>query len=332
MKPMIEDLKPGQTVTSFFRLLAISQREAKNKSPYLAMTLGDRTGQIEAKRWGVALNPVLIPGSIVKIKGIVEEYQGAVQINVEVMRFAVSDDDKVDEADLYECSPYPIDKMWEELRYLIEENCPSAGIYQEIINFILDQNEAAIKIVPAAQKVHHAYRGGLLEHIRSLVMIIIDLPLHYNQQYGLKLDLLIAIACLHDIGKVRELQPDGAGYTTEGSLMGHIVIGIEMVNEACRNLSFPPDDDARLKSLEQARVTLVHCIASHHGSLEFGSPVLPQIPEAIAFHWLDQLDARMNICWSALKKAKGDSAFTERQFFLGQAPIFRGFKETNNAE
>ncbi len=339
MKPMIEDFKPGEEVISFYRVLSISEKQAKNKNPYLAIRLGDRSGEIEARAWQTRLQDGMRAGIIIKARGIVEEYRDDLQLKLDLMRpVRLSnldqgiDADPVDEADLYECSPYDPVEMLAELRQMIEFYIPDdSNIYRLITMEILESCSEELHVAPAAQKVHHAYRGGLLEHIVSLVKLVGGLPNHYEDQYGLRKDLMIAIACLHDIGKVRELKPDGAGYTIEGGLMGHILIGIEMLQKAgefvkgeqARGIpSEVPDSE-----INRAVITLTHCIASHHGTLEHGSPVLPMIPEAIAFHWLDQLDSRMNIAWGALKKAKGEEPFTDRNYFLGNACLFRGWPE-----
>src|SRR6185437_5526874 len=209
-------------------------------------------------------------------------------------------DHEVDLADFFPASERNPDEMWAELRRIVAE-LENEHI-RRLLDAFLDDPEIAPKyrIAPAAKTIHHAFRSGLLEHVLSLCALARRVADHYP---WIDRELLVAGAVLHDIGKIHELSYErGFAYTAEGQLLGHIAIGVRMMAEKLRAFpDFPPE----LRNL------LEHIILSHHGQLEFGSPKTPAFPEALLFHFLDDMDSKME-CMRALlgKEPQSESLFT----------------------
>jgi 3'-5' exoribonuclease len=177
-------------------------------------------------------------------------------------------------------APRPVDEMWAELLARIESVQDPA--LRKLLSAMVQQHGDRLRIWPAARRVHHAYRSGLLEH----VLKIMEVSLFLADQYGARRDLLIAGALLHDIGKLQELSYEtSTDYTIEGNLVGHIVIGVGMLRDAARAQGDVPED---------LLIELQHLILSHHGELEFGSPVKPMTVEAFLLAAVDDLDAKLH--------------------------------------
>jgi 3'-5' exoribonuclease len=263
-------------------------REKKTGEPYLSLSLGDRSGDIDAKMWDnvVDVMETFERDDFVKVKGLIQVYHNRQQLTIHKLRRM--EDGEVDFADYFPASKRNRDEMWMELRRLV------AGMQDRqlkaLIDTILDDPEIARRypLAPAAKQIHHAYLGGLIEHVLSLCHLARLTAGHYP---GVDADLLLTGVVLHDIGKIHELSYDRSfGYSSEGQLLGHMVIGLRIVSDALRQL---PDFPPRLRTL------IEHMIVSHHGKLEFGSPKLPQFPEALLLHYLDDMDSKME-CMRAL--------------------------------
>jgi 3'-5' exoribonuclease len=255
--------------------------------------VGDRTGELEAKMWdnvAEVLN-TFARDDFVRIKGILQIFQNRPQVTVHKM-VRVHDAD-VDFADYFPASERDPIEMFAELRGIVAgmENLHLRGL----LNAFLDDEGLArmYRIAPAAKHVHHAYLGGLIEHVLSLCHLSRLAATHYSY---VDLDLLLTGAVLHDIGKVAELTYDRSfGYSAEGQLLGHIVIGLRLLSDKLRGLvDFPP----------KLRVLIEHMIVSHHGELEFGSPKIPLFPEALLLHHLDNLDSKMECMRSMVANDK----------------------------
>ncbi len=307
----------------FFLLLSRQQRTTKTNKPYLNLILGDKTGQMEGRVWDVS-DPRIYKdverGDIVKARGCVSRFDDRLQMKVDQMRKATADE--VDKTDLLPSTTYDVDDLWRQLRGYVESFTePNLKL---LLKTLLDDPQLAglYRAAPAARQLHHAWLGGLLEHVVSLLNLGDRVAPNYPMLHR---DLLLSGVILHDIGKVRELAWDvGFEYTVEGTLLGHIQMGIEMVEKTIDSLpGFPP----RLKTL------VLHMILSHHGKLEFGSPKLPMIPEALVLNFLDDLDAKMQAVAGEFEKCaregKAPDELTGKVWALDQRQLLntRGWLE-----
>ena len=289
--PYIGNLVPNEVVTAQFLVLSKQIRQKKTGEPYLALHLADRTGDIEAKMWDnvAEVMHTFDRDDFVKVKGLVQVYQSRSQFTVHRLRRL--EEHEVDFTDYFPCSDRDPEEMFVELRGII------ASLGNPHFRALLDSvfNDARVatpfKIAPAAKNIHHACRSGLIEHVLSLCALCRLTASHYKE---IDLDLLIAGAILHDVGKIEELSYSRSfGYSPEGQLLGHIVIGLRIVGAKIDQIpDFPP----------KLRTLLEHLIISHHGELEFGSPKVPVFPEALLLHQLDNLDSKMDAMRSALKR------------------------------
>jgi len=275
----------NQDIVSNFVLVSVSSRDRKQGGSYLALTLADRSGQFEGRMWdGIDEQARLCDaGSYVKVQGTVSKYQGKWQITVKKMRPAAANE--VDPSDFVPTTTRDIPTMWAALR-AYANNFQDADLKRLMNTFFDDPAIAeAYQHAPAARGLHHAWIGGLLEHVLDLVDLCAVVAPHYAE---VNKDLLLTGAMLHDIGKIRELSWGSSfAYTTEGQLVGHISIGMgmlrEKINEISKSKPFP----------EKLRVLVEHMLLSHHGKLEFGSPKLPMTPEALVLSALDDLEAKL---------------------------------------
>jgi 3'-5' exoribonuclease len=280
-EPFIADLAryENQVITAFFAVASRQVRSKKDSSLYFALTLVDHTGQIEARMWETAEAGDFVSGDVVKVRGQVCRYRESLQINIEKIRKA--EPGEFDLGDYVPRTEYDIDELWSKLNGYVE-SFTDPNLKALLRSFLDDPEVAsALKQAPAAKSMHHAWIGGLLEHIVSLLGIA-DLAAKHYQVHR---DLLLTGVVLHDIGKLRELSwGTSFDYTVEGQLLGHITIGIALIDRKIATLpDFPP----------ALRVLVQHLILSHHGKYEFGSPKLPMIPEAVLLHYLDDMDAKM---------------------------------------
>ncbi len=286
--PYLSEVKPNQVFTTTFLVHVKDVRQKKSGEPYLSLLLGDRTGEVDAKMWDNVVEVVdtFERDDFVKVKGVLQVFQNRLQMSVHKMARVLDSD--VDFADFFPASSRDPMEMFAELRGIV------AGIRDPNLRALLEAflNDEPLarryRTAPAAKQVHHAYLGGLIEHVLSVCRLCQLVAPHY---VNLDLDLLLTGAILHDIGKVAELTYDRSfGYSSEGQLLGHIVIGLRLVEEKLRQFpDFPP----------KLRVLVEHMIVSHHGELEFGSPKVPLFPEALLLHHLDNLDSKME-CMRAL--------------------------------
>jgi 3'-5' exoribonuclease len=283
----------GRHFDSFFLVLGKQQRTTKQNKAYLNLTLGDKSGQMEARVWEPG-DPRIAKeferGDLVKVRGSVTRFDERCQVKVEQLRRAQPGES--DLKDMLPCTAHDIDELWKKL----EEAVASIGNahLKRLLETLLADTELAksYREAPAARGLHHAWLGGLLEHVVSLLGLADRVAAHYPL---LDRDLLLTGVILHDIGKVRELEwSTGFDYTVEGILLGHIQMGVELVEKTIAGL---PGFPGRLRTL------VVHMILSHHGKLEFGSPKLPMIPEALALNFVDDLDAKMQAVMSEFEKS-----------------------------
>jgi 3'-5' exoribonuclease len=281
----------NQLVTGFFAVTVKQVRSKKDGAPYFALTFCDRTGQIESRMWETAGAQEFAAGDVVKLRGQVSRYQDKLQLTLDKIRRA--DPAEYELGDFVPKTSRDVEELWAELNgYVASFTNPHL---QSLLRAFLDDPEIseALKAAPAAKSMHHAWIGGLLEHIVSLLGIADLAARHYTE---VNRDLLLTGVVLHDLGKLHELRwGTSFDYTLEGQLLGHITIGIGMVEKKLANLpDFP----------ENLRVLVEHLILSHHGKYEFGSPKLPMIPEALLLHYLDDLDAKMQTMRSEFVRAE----------------------------
>ena len=293
-----------QKFEGFLLVRSAEQRASSNGSRYLDMNLCDRTGEINAKLWDGAYAPPKA-GSVVKVRALVTEYNGRLQLRINKLRDA-EEEDNVDLSMLIPCAPYPA----KDMRAQIDETVAQMknDVLQKVILQLLDMAGDQLEYFPAAQKLHHAERSGLLHHTTTMLKGAKAILTVYP---WLDADLLFAGVIAHDLSKIREMKSDEAGnvndYTTVGLLLGHLVHGVSQVAEAARRAGIEADNEYVL--------LLEHMVISHHGEAEFGSPRPPMFPEAEMLHWLDVLDARMNEMGGILQRTPA-GAFSERIWSL----------------
>jgi len=273
----------GKLFDSFLLVLARQLRTTQSNKPYLNLIFCDKTGQLEARAWEPA-DPRIAKdferGDVVKVRGCIQRFNDRLQMKVEQLRKALPHE--VDKTDYMPATSYDVEALWQELSGYVE-SFTDPHLKLLLTTVLADpQIAAAYREAPAAKQLHHAWLGGLLEHVVSLLRLADRVAPHYPILHR---DLLLTGVILHDIGKVRELSWEiGFEYTVEGVLLGHIQIGTALAERTIDSLpGFPP----RLKML------VLHMILSHHGKLEFGSPKLPMIPESLMLSFLDDMDAKM---------------------------------------
>jgi 3'-5' exoribonuclease len=305
-------LEENQLIESQFLVLSKQQRTTRNAKPYLSLILGDNSGQIESRVWDPTDNRIAQDfgkGDVIKVRAAVSKFEGVLQLKIERLRKLASTE--FDRADLLPATTCDVGELWRKLEAAVASfTDPDLQRLVIAVMAVPAVREAFIE-APAAKQLHHAWLGGLLEHVVSLIGLADRVVPHYPM---LMRDLILTGVILHDIGKIHELSwQTGFEYTLEGQLLGHIQIGAAMVERTIDSL---PDFPPRLKTL------VLHVILSHHGKLEFGSPKLPMIPEALMLNFLDDMDAKMQTLASEFQKAtrqgKAADEMTDRIWALDQ--------------
>jgi 3'-5' exoribonuclease len=284
-----------QIVTTFFLVHEKEIRNTREGKQYLRMELGDRSGTVEARVWDAfeAIAKDINRDDFIKVLARVEIYRNKPQLVLQQVRRATPEE--IDLSDYLPHTKENVEEMWTRLQSYAAE-IENSWLRQLVVSILQDPpNAARFKRAPAAKVMHHAFIGGLLEHVVGLCGLAKQIAAHYPE---LNVDLLLTAAILHDVGKLDELCYERAvGYTTEGQLLGHIVLELESVSKAMDAIpNFPP----RLKTVVQ------HLLISHHGEYEFGSPKLPMIREALVFHYMDDLDSKLGAVRTALATPSGE--------------------------
>ncbi len=311
----LSSYEDGKLFEGFFLVLSRQQRTTQTNKPYLNFIFCDKTGQVEARVWEPTdprIEKDIERGDTVKIRGCISRYNDRLQVKVDKLRKAQPSE--ADKSDLMPSTTYDVEALWSRLRTFVDSF--TEPHLKLLLNTLLDDPRlaAAYQEAPAAKQLHHAWLGGLLEHVVSLLGLADRVAPHYPLVHR---DLLLTGVILHDIGKVRELSWDiGFEYTLEGTLLGHISMGASLAERTMDALpNFPP----KLKTL------VLHLILSHHGKLEFGSPKLPMTPEALALSFIDDLDAKMQAMASEFEKSehegKGPQELTNRVWALDQRQL-----------
>lgn len=276
------ELQPDERVTTAFLVKYKEVRQKKTGEPYLSLILADRTGELDAKMWDNVeeVREAFDRDDFVKVRGTVVLFRDRPQLQIHKLRKL--EESEISLADYLPATRHDPAAMFAELRGYVEAMA-QPGLRQLLLA-ILDDPEIGPRFcrAPAAKTLHHAFFGGLLEHVLSLARAARLIVQNYP---AVNADLLLAGVVLHDIGKIDELSyVRSFGYTGEGQLLGHIVQALEIVH---RKIAQQPGFPRRLQ------VALEHLILSHHGQYDFGSPKLPMFPEALLLHALDDLDSKM---------------------------------------
>jgi 3'-5' exoribonuclease len=307
--PFINALSANTAGWGFFLCAHKDVRTSRTGETFVSLTLQDRTGLIPAKIFTEVdrYRDEFDEGEFVKAQGRIDLYNGRLQLIVERVRRVNPDQDQAAgfrEDDCVPSADRPIEEMWAELQGLVSGM--TNRFLQALVERLVAAHEARLRVWPAAQLVHHAYRGGFLEHILSVAHVALGLARHYEADA----DLVLTGAVLHDIGKLQELDYDRSiRYSREGNLVGHLALGLLMVREVTLAI---PDFPSVL------RTQVEHLVVSHHGSREFGSPVVPMTIEAMIVSASDDLDAKINQVRQAIDAAGGDEEFTPYHPRLGR--------------
>ncbi len=295
-KVFVTDLAEGDQIRSTFLVADKTMRTTKSGNPFLALKLIDKSGSVDAKVWdeAEALDARFAPEDFVVVDAQVDSWNGNLQLNVRDLRRI--DDADVDLEDFVPASRWDRDQMFQQLHDVVGREIKSPAMLR-FFDALFDEKQLMRQfcMAPAAKGNHHAYVGGLLEHALSMTRLAVSLTRHYAHYYPglLNQDLVIAGCVLHDIGKCFELSYGRSfGYTDSGQLVGHIVQGVELISAIAKKVSPPLPAEMLLQ--------LKHLVLSHHGKLEFGSPVRPKTPEAMLLHEIDMIDSRMNMLSSVV--------------------------------
>ena len=323
----IKDMKEEERVHGLYLVKVKRVGTTKKGTPFLSLTLGDRTGEVEAKVWERAdtLSPLFREGDVIHVEGNTSSYRNQIQVTLSNLK--VPEDRKGDPDLFIESSAKDVNEMMQALRKILK------GIENHFIKTLVDKFLSdrsftnRFKRAPAAKNFHHSYLGGLLEHTLSVCQMGQYVVEHYPE---LDKDMLMAGAFLHDIGKIKELYFDRhIDYTDEGRLLGHVVLGVTLVDKKMEDLKdFPEELALRLK----------HLILSHHGQFEFGSPKRPKFLEAYALHLIDDLDAKMNGLGRFMERDRKEGDWTDfnrlfdRYFLKGKIPEAEQKGETDLPE
>ena len=315
----IADLSTGEEFIGFFMIKSVAVKTGSNRKHYMDLTLGDKTGEISAKKWDLADEEIqaaknIHPGNLIKVKAQVTEWNKMKQLRVTRIRMA-DPQDGVEMSDFIKTAPEAPQDMY---NYIMDA---AARIEDEDLKRLCIQNLTAnrekLMYYPAASKNHHAEMAGLLWHIKRMLMTGEKICEVYT---NLDKDWVMAGVILHDIQKLNEILSNqygiSDGYSFEGQLLGHIVMGVRELNKQMEELNFDPEK----------KVMMEHMILAHHYEPEFGSPKRPLFPEAEILHYLDVIDARMYDMEEALSKTQpGD--FSDRIWTLDNRRLYRR-KET----
>ncbi len=303
----IENFKEGDSIQGFYLCVQKHIRHTRSGDLYLDLELRDISGHISGKIWDTVseLNEKFEAGDAVVVSGDVESFMDRPQLVVR----------KINKATVQHYSRYGFDpahvvptskkdpiKMWNEIEDII--NGMKNKYLQSLVATIYESNKKQLMIHPASVKMHHNFRSGFLEHILTMAQIAKKI----SPLYSVDLDLVLAGVLLHDIGKLKEINSDyEAEYTDEGNLIGHIVIGRDMVLRAINKIrKFPEDLSQKIE----------HIILSHQGKYEWQSPKMPSFPEALLVHMIDIMDAKMNLMDIAYTEDQEPGKFTNRHNYF----------------
>lgn len=309
------DLKGQSEITDFFMVKSAGIKVGANKKQYFDVVLGDRSGEVNGKKWEILdgeqeLLANMKEGDLIKVRGQVTEWQGQSQLRISRIR-AANAEDHLEISEYIKAAPEDSEEMYDYI-YSVAESMEDSDL-RALCTKVLSDNKEKLMYYPAASKNHHAEYGGLLYHVKRMLMTGLRVCEVYT---NLNRDLVAAGVMLHDIEKLNEILSNeygvSPGYSFEGQMLGHLVQGVKFLDRTCRELGFS----------EEKTIMLEHMILSHHYEPEFGSPKKPLFPEAEVLHYLDILDARMFDMEDALKGvAPGE--FSDRIWTLDNRRIYK---------
>ena len=309
------DLKSNMEFISFFMVKSIDVRVGTNKKQYLDMNLADSTGEVNAKKWDLAEAELpalsaIKEGDIVKVKAQVSEWNNQTQLRVLKVRKS-NETDNLNMEDFIKAAPEDSEDMYAYILARAEEIQDED--FRKLTTHLLEKNKDRLMYYPAAAKNHHAEYGGLLWHLKRMLMSGIVLSDIYS---FLSKDLVVTGVIIHDIEKLNEIDANengvSTGYSMKGQLLGHITQGVTLVDEICKELGIS----------EEKAIVLEHMVLAHHYEPDFGSPKKPMFPEAELLHYLDIMDARMYDMEEAISNL-APGAFSERMRTLDNRRIYR---------
>ncbi|MEN2767725.1 3'-5' exoribonuclease YhaM [Ornithinibacillus xuwenensis] len=309
MKRGIGNHQIGDSFEGFVLIKESTKGTTTNGKPFLTLVLRDATGEIEAKLWDINHEDesVFVQEQIININGEINQFRGKAQMRINTIRLA-QPTDGVQVADFIEKAPVEREELMEKLTEAIFEMKNPA--MQRIVRAIIKKYQEPLLLYPAAAKNHHEYVSGLAHHIVSMLKIARELCELYPE---VNKDLLYAGIILHDIGKLKELSGVvSTSYTLQGKLLGHIPIMVEEIGNTAKDLQIEGEEV----------LILQHMVLSHHGKAEWGSPTPPLVREAELLHFIDLIDAKMNMLNRALDKVK-PGEFTERLFAMDNRSFYK---------
>jgi 3'-5' exoribonuclease len=302
-QPQIRSLKEGNPFVGILLAQEALFKTSAKGSEYLELKLGDASGDVKAFLWDVRAiegdMEAVQADAFLWVKGAVSSYNGRLQLKLDKVRFA-PDAEVGDFSRFFPVSVRPVSEMLQEMDGII--SAVKDPWVRSLLTALFVGDPAlreAFAKAPAAKSMHHVYLGGLLEHTLSILGMALRACEHYPD---LNRDLVVAGVFLHDVGKTAELSYQRSfGYTDAGNLLGHISIEAEWINREVGKIpGFP----------EELRLQILHIVLSHHGRLEYGSPVLPKTPEALLVHYLDDLDGKLEVMFRAIREENGSGAWS----------------------
>jgi len=320
-QPELKGLSPGDSFQGFYILRKVEVKTKRDGKPYLALELGDKSGRMSAKVWEEAESQAreLREGEVAKLRGVVQEYQGLLDVKIDLIRMA-TDSDPVEAEKLVKVSDKDLEALYQKILDTIK------GLKNEHLNRLLiaifNDNDFKQKFSQAAggKLWHHAVFGGLLEHTVAVMELCQWISGQYQNIDG---ELLAAGALLHDIGKVEELGGQWAiDYTDSGRLVGHLALGVMTVDRVMQDLpEFPPE----------LRMKLLHLILSHHGKKEMGAPVVPLMVEAQILYLADEMDSQINAWQHIIERDKDGKSVWSSYVKLIDRFLYLGPKDDESA-
>jgi len=328
---MIKNLKSGDMIDRLDVLVDESSlAETKKGKPYVRMKVRDKTGELQCVKWEYDKEidkPLIAAGKVVKIYGTIGEYAGNLQCTVSSL--APSTKDPMEFA---KTSRFPVDEMWDELVNIVDgfEDSLTKYVAKEML-FSHEKVIDAFKKAPAARGVHNAWYGGLLEHVLSMTRIAEKTVEHYKKMYKAPIskDKVLFGVIMHDAGKIIEYDFSNPSFSTTGLglLTNHIVLGPAWVYEKANKYNQAGKWTGTLDEFKIERSLLMHLIASHHGVMEWGSPVVPTTLEAIILHHIDNLDSKVMHALELIEKGEKDIEGFSEKSWIGRTSYFLGGKE-----
>lgn len=309
---LIKTFKVGEEITGYYLVKAKNIKTSSANKPYIDFTLQDISGEVNAKLWDAKgdVETQYNPGEIVKVMGSVTQWQQSVQLKIIKIR-TLNEEDEVDYSQFIPTAPIEAQNMFDEILGFVAEI--QNDDIRKLVEALIEIYERQLMYYPAAKSNHHAIKSGLLYHILRMLRSAKALGSVYK---NLNMDLVYAGVVLHDIEKINEMDASEVGvvegYTKEGQLLGHIIMGIKRIDQVSERLGIDPE----------ISLLVQHMILTHHYEPDFGSPKKPLIPEGELLHYLDMIDARMYDMNKALKEVETEQ-FTEPVFVLDRRKLYK---------